>query len=137
MSCVSKAAVQFLLTLLVFNTAVCACAGTVIEVTMDAHAHHQHSDAPSRTDPHDGDCHDGDCHDGACLGACSQAVAAKSVSVIGLAPVAKLELETAFLDTAVLTVTKIPAITRVSGPLFQQFRIPTDTPVTRKDRLLA
>ncbi|MCZ6642333.1 MAG: hypothetical protein O7F71_12215 [Gammaproteobacteria bacterium] len=132
MSCVSKAAVQFLLTLLVFNTAVCACAGTVIEVTMDAHAHHQHSDAPSRTDPHDGDC-----HDGACLGTCSQAVAAKSISVIGLAPVAKLELETAFLDTAVLTVTKIPAITRVSDPLFQQFRIPTDTPVTRKDRLLA
>ncbi len=132
MSYVSKAAVQFLLTLLVFNTAVCACAGTVIEVTMGAHAHHQHSDAPSHTDPHDGDC-----HDGACLGACSQAVAAKSGSVIGLAPVAKLELETAFLDTAVLTVTKIPAITRVSSPLFHQLRIPTDTPVTRKDRLLA
>ncbi len=125
MANIRKAAVQFLLALLVANTAVCACAQS--EAAVDTHAHHQPSEAGARPD----------CHDDACLGTCSQAVAAKAGSVTGVTQIVRLELEGAFLDTAELTVTRTIAIIRVSGPSTHRFWIPTDTPITRRDRLLA
>ncbi len=124
---VRKASVQFLLALFVFNTAVCTCAATVSENAKDAHAHHQSSEAGSRSD----------CHDGVCLGSCDQAVVTKPGSVTALATVVRLELEPVLLETVELAVVKTPISTKITGPPFYRYRLGTDTPITRKDRLLA
>ncbi len=121
---VRKAAVQFLLALFVLNTTVCTCAG---ENVKDTHAHHQSAEAGSGSE----------CHDGACLGSCGQAVAAKSDSVAAPAPVVRLELEPAFLGPVELSVVKAPEFTKISRLAVHQYCVRTDTPVTRKDRLLA
>ncbi len=124
---VRKAAVQCLLALFVLNTAVCTCAATVSENAVDAHAHHQHNEASSRPD----------CHDGACLGSCSQTVAAKPGSVAAFAQGNHLELEQVVVEPVELIVAEVRAVTKDTGPPFHQYPIQTDTPVTRKDRLLA
>ena len=121
---VRKAAVQFLLALFVLNTTICACAAAVSE---NAHAHHQSTEVDSRSD----------CHDGVCLGNCGQAVAAKPDAVAALATVVRLEVELAFLDPVALIVAKPLVVMNVTGPPFHQYLIRTDTPITRKDRLLA
>jgi len=125
MANIRKATVQFLLALFVANTAVCACAQG--DAAVDTRAHHQPAEAGAHPD----------CHDDVCLGTCSQAVAAKSGLVTGATQIVRLELEGALPDTAELTVTRAIAIIRVSGPSTHRFQIPTDTPITRRDRLLA
>ena len=124
---VRKAAIECLLALFVLNTAVCTCAATVSENAVDAHTHHQHNEASSRPD----------CHDGACLGSCSQTVAAQPGSVAALAQGNHLELEPVVLDPVELTVAKTHLVTKITGPPFHFYLIQTDTPITRKDRLLA
>ena len=124
---VRKAAIECLLALFVLNTAVCTCAATVSENAVDAHAHHQHNGASSRPD----------CHDGACLGSCSQTVAAQPGSVAALAQGNHLELEPVVLEPVELTVAKMRIVTKITGPPFHSDLIQTDTPITRKDRLLA
>lgn len=124
---VRKAAIECLLALFVLNTAVCTCAATVSENAGDAHTHHQHNEASSRPD----------CHDGACLGSCSQTVAAQPGSVAALAQGNHLELEPVVLEPVELTVAKMLIVTKITGPPFHSYLIQTDTPITRKDRLLA
>ena len=124
---VRKAVIQFLLSLFVLNTAVCTCAITASENAVDAPAHHQHTEASSRPD----------CHDGACLGSCCQTVAAQPGSAAALAQGNRLELEPVALDPVELIVAEVRAVTKDPGPPFHQYPIQTDTPITRKDRLLA
>ena len=124
---VRKAAIQCVLALFVLNTAACTCAVTASENAVDAHAHHQHNEASSRPD----------CHDGACLGSCSQTVAAQPGSAAALAQGNHLELEPVALEPVELIVAEVRAVTKDTGPPFYQYPIQTDTPITRKDRLLA
>ncbi len=124
---VRKATVQFLLALFVLNTAVCTCAVTASEHAVDAHAHHQHTEASSRPD----------CHDGVCLGSCSLTVAAQPGSAAAPAQGNRLELEPVALDPVELIVAEVRAVTKDTGSPFHQYPIQTDTPITRKDRLLA
>lgn len=123
---VRKAAIQCLLALFVLNTAVCTCTATVSESAVDAHTHHQHNEASSRPD----------CHDGACLGLCSETVAAQPGSVAALAQGNHLELEPVVLEPVELTVAKMRIVTKITGPPFHSYLIQPDTPITRKDRLL-
>jgi len=124
---VRKAAIECLLALFVLNAAVCTCAATVSENAVDAHTHHQHNEASSRPD----------CHDGACLGLCSETVAAQPGSVAALAQGNHLELEPVVLEPVELTVAKMHTVTKTTGLPFHSYLIQTDTPITRKDRLLA
>ena len=133
---IRKTSVQFLLTLLVFNSAVCACANATSEMDeADPHAHHLQQ-ALTDTRENKSDCHGENCH-----GTCSQVLAQKPGSIAALIPSLKFEpdfeLDGDIHEADPLFVVSTPKrLNNVHPPNYGYLTLP-DTPVTRKDCLLA